>query len=160
MRPVIDHPLLLSLAVLLPIAVVVLGLAGYRRRRARLDRLGSPAMITRLVPPNAAQPPGWRATRLALAAALAGCLLWHKRCPSPHLATATAGLALLLVLTLPSLFEEMFGWDALEQFASSFIEPEADSGLWQGRSPGQLLLQRCQQFEWIGMAFLALVGLK
>ncbi len=90
------------------------------------------------------------------AAALAGCLLWHKRCPSPHLATAAAGLALLLLLTLPSLFEEVFGWDALEQFASSFIEPEADSAYWQGRSPGQLLLQRCQQFEWIGMAFFAL----
>ena len=40
-RPALDHPLLLALAVLLPIAVVVLVIVGYRRRRARLDRLGT-----------------------------------------------------------------------------------------------------------------------
>ena len=79
MRPVIDQPLLLVLAVVLPIAVVVLVLVGYRRRRARLERLGSPAMITRLVPPNAVQPPGWRAARLALAAAFAGVAIAGPR---------------------------------------------------------------------------------
>jgi Ca-activated chloride channel family protein len=78
-RPALDHPLLLALAVLLPIAVIALVVAGYRRRRRRLERLGTPTMINRLVPPNAAVPPGWRATRLALAAALAGIAIAGPR---------------------------------------------------------------------------------
>jgi hypothetical protein len=57
-RPALDHPYLLALAVLLPIAVIVLVIAGYRRRRTRLQRLGSPSMIQRLVPPNVAVRPG------------------------------------------------------------------------------------------------------
>ena len=79
MRPAIDHPFLLILAVLLPIAAIVLIIGGYRRRRRRLDRLGTPAMIARLVPPNAAVKPGWRATRLATAAALAGVAIAGPR---------------------------------------------------------------------------------
>ena len=80
MRPALDHPLLLALAVLLPIAVVALVIAGYRRRRARLQRLGTASMIHRLVPPNAATPPGWRATRLATAAAFAGIAIAGPLC--------------------------------------------------------------------------------
>jgi Ca-activated chloride channel family protein len=72
MKPVIDQPFLLALAVILPIVVVMLVITGYRRRRHRLGRLGTPAMIQRLVPPNAGIRPGWRATRLAFAAAFAG----------------------------------------------------------------------------------------
>ena len=79
MRPALDHPLLLALAMLLPIAVIALVIGGYRRRRARLQRLGTPSMINRLVPPNAAVPPGWRATRLALAASLAGIAIAGPR---------------------------------------------------------------------------------
>jgi Ca-activated chloride channel family protein len=79
MRPAIDHPLLLVLAALLPIAAIVLVIGGYRRRRKRLDRLGSPTMIARLVPPNASIRPGWRATRLATAAAFAGIAIAGPR---------------------------------------------------------------------------------
>ena len=38
MKPAIDAPYLLALAVLLPIAFVWLVVGGYRRRRARLSR--------------------------------------------------------------------------------------------------------------------------
>jgi len=79
MKPAIDHPWLLGLAFLLPILVIALVIVGYRRRRRRLDRLGTPSMIARLVPPNAAVPPGWRATRLALAAAFAGIAIAGPR---------------------------------------------------------------------------------
>ena len=79
MRPALDHPLLLAFAVLLPIAAIALIIGGYRRRRTRLARLGTPAMINRLVPPNAAVPPGWRAARIALAAALAGIAIAGPR---------------------------------------------------------------------------------
>ena len=79
MRPALDHPFLLALVVLLPIAVIILVITGYRRRRRRLERLGSPSMIQRLVPPNAAIAPGWRATRLAFAAAFAGVAIAGPR---------------------------------------------------------------------------------
>jgi Ca-activated chloride channel family protein len=79
MRPALDHPFLLALAALLPLAVVMLVIAGYRRRRKRLERLGTPSMIQRLVPPNAAIRPGWRATRLAFAAAFAGIAIAGPR---------------------------------------------------------------------------------
>lgn len=95
----------------------------------------------------------WFAVR---ATALAGCILWHRRSPSSHLVTTAAGIGILILLTLPALFEEIFGWDTFEQNAARFIDPEADSLDATGRSSGQLLLDRCSLFEWIGMAFLAL----
>src|SRR5262249_10565076 len=79
MRPAIDHPFLLALAVILPIAAIILVITGYRRRRRRLERRGRPSMIQRLVPPNAAIPPGWRATRMAFAAAFAGVAIAGPR---------------------------------------------------------------------------------
>ena len=95
----------------------------------------------------------WFAVR---ALAFTGCLMWHKRSPSRHLVTTAVGLGILILLTLPALFEEIFGWDTFEQNASSFIDPEPDTPYMTGRSSGQVLLDRCRLFEWIGMAFLAL----
>lgn len=95
----------------------------------------------------------WFAIR---ATALAGCILWHRRSPSPHLVTTAAGLGILILLMLPALFEEIFGWDTFEQNAARFIDPEENSLDTTGRSSGELLLARCSLFEWIGMAFLAL----
>lgn len=95
----------------------------------------------------------WFAVR---AAALAGCLLWHSRSRSPHLVTTAVGFGILVLLMLPALFEEIFGWDAFEQYAARFIDPEGNYLDTTGRSSGQLLLARCRLFEWIGMAFLAL----
>lgn len=95
----------------------------------------------------------WFAVR---AAAFAGCLLWHSRSRSPHLVTTAAGLGILILLMLPALYEEIFGWDTFEQIATRFIDPEENTLDATGRSSGQLLLDRCSIFEWIGMAFLAL----
>ena len=68
---VFDHPLLLALAILLPAIGVALVVAGTRRRRARLARLGTPAMIARLAP--AASLSGGSRRRAAL---LGGTLLF------------------------------------------------------------------------------------
>ena len=95
----------------------------------------------------------WFAVR---AAAFAGCLLWHSRSRSPHLVTTAAGLGIMILLMLPALYEEIFGWDAFEENAARFIDPEENTLDATGRSSGQLLLDRCRLFEWIGMAFLAL----
>jgi hypothetical protein len=95
----------------------------------------------------------WFAVR---AAAFAGCLLWHTRSRSPHLVTTAAGLGIVILLMLPALHEEIFGWDTFEEIAARFIEPGLNFHDKSGRSPGQLLLARCSLFEWIGMAFLAL----
>ena len=54
MKPAIDLPYLLALAVVLPVVFVFLVVGAYRRRRARLARLGTASMVARLVPPNAA----------------------------------------------------------------------------------------------------------
>ena len=95
----------------------------------------------------------WFAVR---AAAFAGCLLWHSRSRSPHLVTTAAGLGIMILLMLPALYEEIFGWDAFEENAARFIDREMDTHDKSGRTPGELLLDRCRLFEWIGMAFLAL----
>lgn len=111
--------------------------------RVHRERQGSPVIPEFL----------WFAVRVA---ALAGCVAWYKRVPSPHLATAVAGLSILTLLILPGLFQDLFGWEAFDELASSFIDPEPSSSMAEGREPGQLLLDRCALFEWIGMAFLAL----
>ena len=69
---VIEHPWLLLLAIVLPLAFIWLLRRSRRQRLARLQRLGSLDVVRRLVPPLALVGSGWRATRLALAAALAG----------------------------------------------------------------------------------------
>ncbi|HKG92720.1 MAG TPA: VWA domain-containing protein [Gemmatimonadaceae bacterium] len=77
--PTFDYAPLLALALLLPVAAVILLLAWHRRRRARLSRLGTPEMIARLAPAAAARPVAWRAVRLATAAALLGIAIAGPR---------------------------------------------------------------------------------
>src|SRR5215211_1012849 len=79
MTPVFDYTPLLALALLLPVAAVFLLLTWHRRRRARLARLGTPEMIARLAPAAASRPVGWRAARLATAAALLGVAIAGPR---------------------------------------------------------------------------------
>ena len=57
MMAMVQYPWLLALAVLLPAMAVALTLVAARRRRARLARLGTPALIARLVPPSATRAP-------------------------------------------------------------------------------------------------------
>jgi hypothetical protein len=68
-----DRPLLLALALLLPALGAALVVTGVRRRRVRLARLGTPAMIARLAPAAALRASAWRrALRLGGALLFAG----------------------------------------------------------------------------------------
>ncbi len=75
----VDYPWLLPLAVLLPVVVTLVLLRAERRRTQRLERLGDPGVVSRLVPGGSAHANGWHAARLAGACALAGVALAGPR---------------------------------------------------------------------------------
>ena len=62
MLTVLQYPWLLALAIVLPAMAVALTIVAARRRRVRLARLGTPALVSRLVPPSATRAPWPRAT--------------------------------------------------------------------------------------------------
>jgi Ca-activated chloride channel homolog len=71
----IEMPWLLPLAVALPVLFFFLLRRSRRTRAQRLERLGTPTVVRRLVPPNVLSSSGWRAVRLGGAALLAGIAL-------------------------------------------------------------------------------------
>jgi Ca-activated chloride channel family protein len=71
----IEMPWLLLLAVTLPVLFFFLLRRARRTRAQRLERLGTPNVVRRLVPPNVLSSSGWRAARLGTAALLAGIAL-------------------------------------------------------------------------------------
>jgi Ca-activated chloride channel homolog len=71
----IEMPWLLLLAVALPVLFSFLLRRARRTRAQRLERLGTPTVVRRLVPPNVLSSSGWRAARLGTAALLAGIAL-------------------------------------------------------------------------------------
>ncbi|MGH7717439.1 MAG: VWA domain-containing protein, partial [Gemmatimonadaceae bacterium] len=79
MIPFFDHPIVLFAVPLLTIAVMALLVTSYRRRAARLARLGAHPVVERLVPPAAARTPWWRVALLGAATALAGIALAGPR---------------------------------------------------------------------------------
>ena len=93
-----DYPWLLSLAVLLPVLVVVLLRYNHRRRFARLARLGTPDVVARLVPPNAIRPPGWHVARLATAALGVGIAVAGPRWGAERNVVRTSGIDMVLAL--------------------------------------------------------------
>lgn len=93
-----DYPWLLSLAIVLPVLVIVLLRYNYRKRFARLARLGSPEVIARLAPPNALRPPGWRVTRLATAALGVGIAVAGPRWGAERNVVRTSGIDMVLAL--------------------------------------------------------------
>jgi Ca-activated chloride channel family protein len=93
-----DYPWLLSLAVVLPVLVVLLLRYNYRKRFARLARLGSPDVVARLVPPNAIRPPGWRVARLATAAIGVGIAVAGPRWGAERNIVRTSGIDMVLAL--------------------------------------------------------------
>jgi Ca-activated chloride channel family protein len=93
-----DYPWLLSLAVVLPVLVVILLRYNYRKRFARLARLGSPEVVARLVPPNAVRPPGWRVTRLSIAAFGVGIAVAGPRWGAERNVVRTSGIDMVLAL--------------------------------------------------------------
>jgi len=74
-----ELPLLLALAIALPVALVLLLIVAQRRRRARLARLGAPAMVARLVPTSALRGVWPRVALLGPAALLLGVALAGPR---------------------------------------------------------------------------------
>jgi Ca-activated chloride channel family protein len=94
----LDYPWLLSLAVVLPVVIVVLLRYSYRRRFARLGRLGTPEVVARLVPPNALRPPGWHVARLATAALGVGIAVAGPRWGAERNVVRTSGIDMVLAL--------------------------------------------------------------
>lgn len=79
MKPVLELPWLLPLAVALPLLAVWAVVAAYRSRVRRLARLAPTPMVARLVPVSLVRRPTWRAVRLGAAAALGGFALVGPR---------------------------------------------------------------------------------
>ena len=93
-----DYVWLLPLALLLPLLAIVLLRYNYRRRRARLARLGNPDVVSRLIPPNAMQPPGWRIARLATAGCLVGIAVAGPRWGAERNVVRSRGIDMVLAL--------------------------------------------------------------
>jgi Ca-activated chloride channel family protein len=93
-----DYPWLLSLAIALPVLVIVLVRYNYRQRAARLARLGSSDVVARLVPPNAMRAPGWRVARLATAAVGVGIAVAGPRWGAERNVVRTSGIDMVLAL--------------------------------------------------------------
>src|SRR3954470_13345100 len=93
-----DYPWLLSLAVVLPVLIIVLLRYNYRRRVARLGRLGTPDVVARLAPPNALRPPGWHVARLATAALGVGIAVAGPRWGAERNIVRTSGIDMVLAL--------------------------------------------------------------
>lgn len=93
-----DYPWLLSLAVLLPVAAILLLRFNYRQRFARLARLGTPNVVSRLVPPSATRPPNWRVARVATAALGIGIAVAGPRWGAERNVVRTSGIDMVLAL--------------------------------------------------------------
>ena len=75
MIPYFDYPWALVLAPVLAIVVGALVLVTFRRRRRRLERLGAPSLVSRLVPPlvmNLCTQPSMNAVRTAVHSCMCG----------------------------------------------------------------------------------------
>jgi Ca-activated chloride channel family protein len=93
-----DYPWLLLLAVLLPAVVAVVLVRSDRRRRARLERFGDLAVVSRLVPAGIAGTTRWRSARLAGACALAGLALAGPRWGYERTVSRSRGFDMVLAL--------------------------------------------------------------
>jgi Ca-activated chloride channel family protein len=93
-----DYPWLLSLAIVLPVLVIVLVRYNYRRRVERLARLGTSDVVARLVPPNAIRPPGWHVARLATAAIGVGIAVAGPRWGAERNVVRASGIDMVLAL--------------------------------------------------------------
>jgi Ca-activated chloride channel family protein len=95
---VFDYPYLLALAVVLPLLAVFVLRHTYRQRRARLERLGSMDVVSRLIPPNALVRPGWRMARLGAASALVGVAVAGPRWGEERTIMHSNGIDMVLAL--------------------------------------------------------------
>ncbi len=93
-----DFPYLLPLAILLPVLAVLVLRHAYRQRRARLDRLGNSAIVSRLMPPNVLPPPRWRMVRLGVASALVGISVAGPKWGDERSTVRSRGIDMILSL--------------------------------------------------------------
>ena len=101
MMPLIDAiemPWLLVLAVALPVLFFFLLRRARAERARRLQRLGTLAVVRRLVPPNVLATSGWRAVRLGGAALLAGIALAGPRWGFERTTVRSTGVDLVLAV--------------------------------------------------------------
>jgi Ca-activated chloride channel family protein len=91
-------PYLLALALLLPIAAVALVLIAERRKRARLARLGTAEVVSRLMPPATLHNAVIRTILLGTAAALAGIAFAGPRWGVERTVIRSQGIDLVLAL--------------------------------------------------------------
>jgi Ca-activated chloride channel family protein len=94
----IEHPWLLMLVVVLPLFFAWLLRRSRRQRQARLQRLGSLDVVRRLVPATALSGSGWRATRLGIAAALAGVALAGPRWGLERTTVRSSGVDMVIAV--------------------------------------------------------------
>jgi Ca-activated chloride channel homolog len=93
-----DRPWLLMVAVVAPILVLMLLATRERRRRVLLARLGSPALVRRLVPEGALRPARLRRLLLPLAVLLAGIALAGPRWGEERTIEHSSGVDVVLAL--------------------------------------------------------------
>ena len=96
--PYFDLPWLLILAIVIPAIVVVVFGWTTRRRRARLARLGSMEIVSRLVPPSAVKASPWRAPLLAGAALCAAIAFAGPRWGIEQTVVRGEGIDIVLAL--------------------------------------------------------------
>jgi Ca-activated chloride channel family protein len=94
----VELPWLLVLAVVLPVLFYFLLRRARRTRAQRLERLGSLAVVRRLVPPNVLGGSGWRAARLGTAALLAGIALAGPRWGVERTTVRSTGVDLVIAV--------------------------------------------------------------
>ncbi len=95
---VFDYPYLLLLVLVLPALAIAVLRHAYQQRRARLARLGSMDVVSRLIPGNALVAPGWRMTRLGLASALVGVAVAGPRWGDERDVVRSRGIDMVLAL--------------------------------------------------------------
>ena len=94
----VEMPWLLVLAVVLPVLFFFLLRRARRTRAQRLERLGSLAVVRRLVPPNVLGSTGWRTARLGTAALLAGIALAGPRWGVERTTVRSTGVDLVIAV--------------------------------------------------------------
>jgi Ca-activated chloride channel homolog len=94
----VDHLWLLSLAIILPVAAILLLNHSYRARQQRLERLGTASIVNRLVPPSAVRAPTWRIVRIGLAGLLIGVAVAGPRWGVERTVVRSRGIDMVLAL--------------------------------------------------------------
>ena len=94
----LDYPYLLVLAAILPLLTVYVLRRAFAQRKARLNRLGTMDVISRIIPPRTLVRPGWRMVRLGVAGALVGVAVAGPRWGDERTVVRTRGIDMVLAL--------------------------------------------------------------